>query len=139
MFSHILVPIDVSKKHNNSLKIAVDLAGKYKSTVYLLHIIEIIPDVAFKEFEAFYNKLEKKAQNRMQALMSGYESKSVRIIPNIKYGNRVQEVLKFVKQNKIDLIIMNSHKAKIKNPDQGRNTISNEIAFLSKIPVMLVK
>jgi nucleotide-binding universal stress UspA family protein len=139
MFNNILVPTDVSKKHNISLEIAVDMAGKYKSTVYLLHVIEIIPDVAFKEFAAFYDTLEKKTQSRMQSLISDFERKSLRIVPHIKYGNRVQEVLKCVNKNKIDLIIMNSPRGKAKSPDQIPKTISNEIALLTNIPVMLVK
>lgn len=139
MFRQILVPTDFSKKHINSLEIAVNLAGKYKSTIYLLHVIEIIPDIAFKEFEDFYNKLERRAQNQMKALISGYKGKSVRILHHIKYGNRVQEILKFVKQNEIDLVIMNSHKVKMKNPVQDWGTISYKVALLSESPVMLVK
>lgn len=139
MFSHILVPTDFSKKHVNSLHIAINLAEKYKSTIYILHVIEIIPDLAFKEFEAFYNQLEKKAERNMNLLISGYENKSLRIIKKIKYGNRVQEILKFLKPNEINLIIMNSHKTKIKNPDYDFNTISYKVALISKIPVMLVK
>lgn len=139
MFDRILVPTDFSKKHVSSLEIAVNLAEKYKSTIYLFHVIEIIPDLAFKEFEAFYNKLEKKAKNNMNALVSSYENKSCRFVQNIEYGNRTQEILKFIKQNEINLVIMNSHKVKIKNPVQDWGTISYQVSLLTKIPVMLVK
>ena len=139
MFRQILVPIDFSKKHISPLEIAIKLAEKHKSTIHLLHVIEIIPEAAFAEFENFYNKLEKKAQNQMKTIMSNYKGKSVRILHHINYGNRVQEILKFVKQYEIDLIIMNSHKAKMKNPVQDWGTISYKVALLSESPVMLVK
>jgi nucleotide-binding universal stress UspA family protein len=139
MFCHILVPTDFSKKHINPLEIATNLAEKYKSTIHLLHVIEIIPDTAFTEFEDFYNKLEKRAQKQMSSLMSNYKDKSVRILPHTSYGNRVQEILKFIKQYEIDLIIMNSHKVKMKNPIQDWGAISYKVALLSESPIMLVK
>jgi nucleotide-binding universal stress UspA family protein len=139
MFRQILVPTDFSKKHINPLEIAANLAEKHKSTIHLLHVIEIIPDASFAEFEDFYNMLEKKAQKQMSNLMSNYKDKSVRILDHINYGNRVQEILKFIKQYQIDLTIMNSHKAKMKNPVQDWGTISYKVALLSESPVMLVK
>lgn len=139
MFSQILVPTDFSKKHIKSLIIAENLAEKYKSTIHLLHVIEVIPDVAFEEFATFYEKLEKKAQNRMTNLISGYESKISRVRYVIKFGDRAQEILNFAKNNKIDLIVMNSHKIRKDNPVQDSGSISYKVALLSKIPVMLIK
>jgi nucleotide-binding universal stress UspA family protein len=139
MFSQILVPTDFSQKHIKPLEIATNLAEKYTSTIHLLHVIEIIPDAAFKEFEDFYNILEKRAQKKMSTLASNYKGKSVQIIPHISYGNRVQEILKFIKQYEIDLIIMNSHKVELKNLIQDWGTISYKVALLSESPVMLVK
>lgn len=139
MFRQILVPTDFSKNHVSTLDVATNLAEKHKSTIHLLHVIEVIPQATFAEFEDFYNRLEKKAQNQMKTIMSKYEGKSVRIIHHISYGNRVQEILKFAKQYDIDLIIMNSHKVKVKSPIEDWGTISYKVALLSEIPVMLVK
>jgi nucleotide-binding universal stress UspA family protein len=139
MFRQILVPTDFSQKHINPLEIATNLAEKYISTIHLFHVIEIIPDAAFTEFEDFYKKLEKRAQKQMNTLVSNYQGKSVQILPHISYGNRVQEILKFIKQYEIDLIIMNSHKAELNNPIQDWGTISYRVALLSESPVMLVK
>jgi len=113
MFHQLLVPTDFSKKHISPLDAATDLAKKYKSTIHLLHVVEIIPNTTFTEYKNFYNNLEKKAQKQMSILISSYQGKSVQILPHINYGNRVQEILKFIKENKIDLIIMNSHKVEV--------------------------
>jgi len=139
MFSQILIPTDFSKKHITPLEIAMNLASKYKSTIHLLHVVEIIADTTFTEYEDFYNKLEKRAQKQMQNLIALYEGKPVPIIPHISYGNRVQEILKFSRENDIGLIIMNSHKVEMKNPIQSWGTISYKVALLSESPVMLVK
>ncbi|MDX9744957.1 MAG: universal stress protein [Syntrophales bacterium] len=139
MFSQILVPTDFSKKHATPLEIAVNLAAKHNSTIHLLHVVEIIADTTFTEYEDFYNRLERKAQKQMNNLMAQYEKKSVQILPHISYGNRVQEILKFRKDHEIDLIIMNSHKVELKNPIQSWGTISYKVALLSDSPVLLVK
>ena len=139
MFRKILVPTDFSKKHINPLEIAANLSSKYESAIHLLHVVEIIADTTFAEYEDFYSKMEIRAQKRMSSLIASHQTKAVRIIPSIVYGNRVQEILKFVKRNKIDLIIMNSHKVAMNNPIQSWGTISYKVALLSDCPIMLVK
>ena len=139
MFRQILVPTDFSKKHIHPLEIATNLATKYKGVIYLLHVVEIIADTIFTEYEDFYSKLEKRAQKQMSALIASYAEKAVQIIPRIAYGNRVQEILKFIKENEIDLVIMNSHKVERDNPIQSWGTISYRVALLSDCPIMLVK
>lgn len=139
MFRQILVPTDFSKKHINPLEMATNLAKQYQSTIHLLHVIEIIPNAVFEEFEDFYNELENRAQKQMSTLMSDYQSESVKVLPHICYGNRVEEILKFIKENEIDLIIMNSHRLEMENPVLNWGTISYRVALLSESPVMLVK
>ena len=139
MFRQILVPTDFSKKHINPLAIAINLAEKYKSTIHLLHVVEIIPNTIFTEYKDFYTTLDKRAQKEMSILMSNYQGKSVQILPHISYGNRVQEILTFIKEHEIDLIIMNSHKVELGNPIHSWGTISYKVALLSESPVMLVK
>ncbi|MEN6376176.1 MAG: universal stress protein [Smithella sp.] len=139
MFRQILIPTDFSKKIIGPLDMAINLAEKYSSTIHLLHVIEIIPEATFAEFEDFYKKLEKKAQHQMRSIISNYMGKSALPLHHISYGNRVEEILKFIKQYEIDLIIMNSHKAKMKNPLRDWGTISYRVALLSESPVMLVK
>jgi nucleotide-binding universal stress UspA family protein len=139
MFRQILVPTDFSKKHINPLEIATNLATKYESVIHLLHVVEIISDTTFSEYEDFYSKLEKRAQKRMSGLIASYQGKTVQIIPCVVYGNRVQEILKFIKRNKIDLVIMNSHKVEMNDPMQSWGTISYKVALLSDCPIMLAK
>jgi nucleotide-binding universal stress UspA family protein len=139
MFHQILVPTDFSKSHINPLEIAKNLATKYESTIHILHVVEIIADTTFSEYEDFYKKLEKRAQKRMNTLMARYQGEAVQLLPHISYGRRVQEILTYVREHKIDLIIMNSHKVELENPFQSWGTISYKVALLSESPVMLVK
>jgi universal stress protein A len=139
MFYQILVPTDCSDASRNSLDVAVKIASLDGGNVYLVHVIEMIADTAFSEFEDFYLKLERKAEKVMNSLVSSYQDAQVKIERKIVYGDRGREILRFAEDNKIDLIVMNSHRIEIRDPVQGWGTLSYKIAVLSQCPVMLVK
>jgi universal stress protein A len=140
MFKNILVPVNFTKENKKAVDIAVKIASDNNGSVYLLHVIEIITDTTFTEFEDFYTKLEIRAQKHMASLMAAPGNKpQVDITPAILFGDRVQEILSFAEKRQIGLIVMNSHKISLDNPSQGWGTISYKIGILSQCPVMLVK
>lgn len=139
MFKNILVPVNFAKENAKALDIAVKVAPDHGGIVHLLHVIEIIADTTFTEFQDFYNKLEAKAQINMTTLKATHSNNKVEIVSAILFGDRVQEILYFVEKRQIDLIVMNSHKINLDNPSQGWGTISYKIGILSQCPVMLVK
>jgi len=138
MFNNILVPVNFTKENKKALDIAVKIASQDKGIVHLLHIVEIIADTTFTEFQDFYTKLEARAQKRMSTLTTTKNSQA-EITTAILFGDRVQEILAFAEKRHIDLIVMNSHKINPDNPAQGWGTISYKIGILSQCPVMLVK
>ena len=148
MYDHILVPTDGTESTRHALDIAVTLHSQLKSDtpqrkITLLHVIETIADDDAEEFERFYSTLRKRAEKKMNALTGPYhaaqDTGSFTIEPAILLGSRVQEILAFAKENKVDLIILNSHKIDVNNPTQGWGTISHKVGILSQCPVMLVK
>ena len=139
MFYQILVPTDCSDASRNSLDVAVKIASLDGGNVYLVHVIEMIADTSFHEFEDFYLKLERKAEKVMNSLVSSYQDAQLEIERKIVYGDRGREILRFAEDNKIDLIVMNSHRIEIEGPVQGWGTLIYKIAVLSQCPVMLVK
>ncbi|MFH0812253.1 MAG: universal stress protein [Pseudomonadota bacterium] len=139
MFKNILVPLDLSKRNKKSLDIAVTIALSDNSKVHLLHVVETIADTTYAEFKDFYLKLEKRAQKYMDSMITPYQNRRMKIEWKVVFGNRVQEILKFAAEHKIDLIVMHSHKVNLKNPAEGWGTISYKVGILSQCPVMLVK
>lgn len=139
MFRNILVPVDFSRKNRKALDVAVDIATHYKGDIQLLHVVEIIANTAFADFEEFYAKLEKRAERHMEKLVAPYLGDRIKIGWRIVYGNRVQEILNYTRSQHIDMIIMNSHKIDPKNPTRGWGTISHKVVIMSPCPVMLVK
>lgn len=139
MFKNILVPVDLTKKNKQALDIAVKIALHDKSKVYLLHVVETIAYTSFSEFKDFYGNLEERAKKYIDKLIAPYKKSKLPIEGKISFGNRVVEILSFSGNNKIDLIVMNSHKVKPKEPTQDWGTISHKVGILSQCPVMLVK
>ena len=139
MFKNILVPVDLTKKNKQALDIAVKIALTAKSKVYLLHVVETIAATSFSEFEDFYRNLEERAKKYIDKLIATCKKSNLPIEGKITFGNRVVEILSFAGKNKIDLIVMNSHKVNPKEPTEHWGTISHKVGILSQCPVMLVK
>jgi universal stress protein A len=139
MFQRILVPTDFSKKSQHAVDIAIEIALLSQGMVNLLHVIEIVPHTSFDELKDFYAKLEEHAEQEMNKLIAPYQNRPVQIESKIVYGNRVREILNFAETHKIDLMVMNSHRIDLNDPDQGWGTISYKVGALSQCPILLVK
>jgi nucleotide-binding universal stress UspA family protein len=139
MFQHILVPTDFSNESSHALDIALTIVSRDGGKVSLLHVIETIAHTAFGEFEGFYKTLEKRAWDSMNALVAPYYNRDVAVEPSIEYGGRVERILSYATDHKIDLIVMHSHKIRPEDPIHGWGTISYKVGVLSQCPVMLVK
>jgi universal stress protein A len=59
--------------------------------------------------------------------------------PQVVYGNRTRETVRYAEQNQVDLIIMKSHKVDLEDRAQGWGTISYKVSILAQCPVLLVK
>lgn len=138
MFKHILVPTDFSDADSHALDIAVRLCSIERGKIELLHVIEVIANTTFEEFEEFYTVLEKRAFEDMNGMMAQFRER-VEIVPKVVYGNRAQEILRFAHENTIDLIVMKSHRIDVEDRAQGWGTISYKVGILAQCPVMLVK
>jgi len=139
MFRHILVPTDLTERTVQVLDIAVKMAADTDCRVTLLHVIEVIQDAAFEDFEDFYTKLGKRATRKMEELIGQYKGRPIDIAREITYGGRVREIIRFATENDIDLIVLSSHPITADNIVEGWGTISYKVGILAHCPVMLVK
>ncbi len=116
----ILVPTDFSGYSNIALRQAVDLAEEYGADVYVLHVVEIkIHSLYEYEFagktptvtviKRFENKMVKTSETRMQKYLEKLVTgNKVKVVSNVVTGNPITEILRFQKENGIDLIIISS-------------------------------
>ena len=139
MFTQILVPVDLSDRNEQAVRVAVEMAQSSYGQVQLLHIIKLIAGGSYEDFEDFYQKLENEAQAKMENLIKPFRQSEVDVSSHILIGHRVEEIINFAAENNIDLIVMNSHKIDLQNPDEGWGTISHKVGILAQCPILLVK
>ena len=139
MFKHILVPTDFVETDHPALDIAVKMCSLDGGKITLLHVIEVIANTTFEEFEDFYSGLEKRSFNDLNAIIDQMDTPNTTIEPQVVYGNRTREIVAYAETNAVDLIIMRSHKVELEDPSQGWGTISYKVSILAQCPVMLVK
>ncbi len=144
MFKHILVPTDGTEKSKSALDIAIKMQKKFNqeikdSQITLLHVIQTLAEDLSEDFDKFYSALRKKAQKNLEETIQAYQEEQVIIKPEIILDKRVQGILDYADNNKVDLIILTSHRIDPENPTHGWGTISHKVGILAHCPVMLVK
>ena len=137
----ILVPTDFSPQAENALKVAVQMAKKHNSEIYLFHTVELPSHLATASNtgalpESIY--FIKLTEKRFADIMERPYLKDVAISQTIGHGEIYDDILNTVKEKNIDLIIMGSHGASgFKEMFIGSNT--EKVVRTSTIPVLVIK
>ncbi len=137
MFRRILVPVDFTKKNVRAVRVASRIGAERGAELTLLHVIERVDGGDARGLTGFYRKLESNAREKIQPLLAAVGKTRARA--EILYGNRVNEILRYAEEKKIDLIVMSSHRLALKHPGENWGTISYKVGILSRCPVLLVK
>ena len=139
MFRNILVPTDLTSKNAAALEVALKVCAEGECRISLIHVIETLDDTEGEEFQPFYDRLAKRASQKMDEIIGRMESAKANIHTQILYGNRVREIVRFAQENGIDLIVLGSHKIETAQAAEGWATISYRVAILAPCPVLMVK
>src|SRR5262245_47339175 len=118
MFKRIMVPIDLSDAKNPALLIAKRIATQNKAQLTLLHVIEKIEYLPSGETKNFYARLEKTGSEKLRKIANKMSPGS-EIFTKIILGNRAKSIVEYAAKNQTDLIVMNSHRIDLKEPNKG--------------------
>ena len=138
MFEHILVPVDFTEKNTVALDTAMKLAQQHHGRITLLHVIEPM-EYEDDEIRAFYQTLETKAWEKMQALVEPVDKDEVPIKQQIILGRRASCIVEYVDTDDVDLVVLSSHKIGFDQPPKSWATLSYQVSFLCSCPVLLLK
>lgn len=140
----ILVPTDFSDQAENALKVAAQLARKFDSEIYLLHMLELplqlIDPVQGSNTHnlpesIFFMKL---AHQRFAKLMAKPYLKDIKIKETVLFHQAFEGIKEVSEERKCDLIVMGSHGASgFKEMFIGSNT--EKVVRSSTIPVLVIK
>jgi nucleotide-binding universal stress UspA family protein len=139
MFKKILLPVDLTDKHQPALRIAADLARPSGGEVILLHVIEVIPGLEVEEDQEFYGKLETAARDHLEKLIAALPEGPAGRRGEILYGNRFREVTRFAAEAEADLIVLTARRIDPDNPAAGWGSLSWKLSVLAPCNVLLVK
>jgi nucleotide-binding universal stress UspA family protein len=139
MFKKILLPVDLSNRHQQALEAAANLAKQAGGEIALLHIIEVITGLSMEEEREFYKRLEKKARNHLAPLADRLKQHQIPWRTEILYGQRGPEVVRYATEMGADLIVLTSPRMDPNNPGVGWGSLSYKISIMSVCPVLLVK
>ena len=138
MFKKILLPLDLTDRHEAALRIAAEMAGG-GGEVTLLHVIEVIAGLPPEEEPTFYSRLERKAAAHLERLAATLAGGSVTVRGEVVYGERVREVVAYAARTAADIIILTSPRPEPEHPAAGLGSLSYRIGLFCGCPVLLVK
>jgi nucleotide-binding universal stress UspA family protein len=138
MFRNLLLPVDLSDRHQPALDFARQLAGS-QGKVVLLHVIEVIPGLSIEEDRPFYERLEKAAKKHLKRLDNTLTAQQISSRTEIRYGNRVEEIVQYAREAGTDLIILTTLPVAPADPTAGWGSLSYKVGLFAPCPVLLVK
>lgn len=140
----ILVPCDFSDPAVQAFKFAVDIAKESRGEVILLNVVELpvmhesvlMPTLSFEE--AFIKDMKAHAEKNFTKMKDKWAKEGPKVTSFVEFGGATPTIRDFVKDNKIDLLVMGTHGASgLKEFFVGSNT--EKIVRTSEVPVIAIK
>src|SRR5512145_1992661 len=108
----ILVTTDFSKASDLALQEALEISGKYKSHIYLMHVLPEVDQCAVdycldaQDVAAEKDKLRKEAVAQMKDEVARIAGKNKSpLTQDVRFGNTADEIIRQEKEWNIDLVI----------------------------------
>lgn len=105
----IVCPVDFSDAAQRALKNAITLTEHFDAELYILNVFKPV-DIFSKRFEvdnaAENRRLKATQENDFANFLDKFHLKDIKHRIEMREGNPDQEILQFIKENKIDLLLM---------------------------------
>jgi nucleotide-binding universal stress UspA family protein len=143
MFTNILIPVDLTDRHQQALDIAARLAKESAGEVTRSMSSRSFRDSGRKRRVSSTDASSRRPatiwQNSLAKLGRYLEERHVPRREEVIFGDRAHEIVRYATARGIDLIVLSSHRIDLQNPSAGWGTISYKVGILSQCPVLLVK
>ena len=104
------MPLDFTAKNRAALEIARELAAQNKASVTFVHVIETIENLQDAELTAFYTRLAPRAEAELATRIQEFKNAGITADHKTLYGKRLTEIVREARDQKVDLIVVSSHK-----------------------------
>jgi nucleotide-binding universal stress UspA family protein len=137
VFGRILVATDLTPATRMSLRTALDLARPDNGVVWLLHVIERIPNLEDRELSAFYERLTQEGHARLIELSHGLGQQfGVDVHCELVIGRAAAEIVRVADERRADLIVLQHHS---RHDAAALGSVSYKVGILAKCSVLLLK
>lgn len=139
----ILFPTDFSECSSQALLYAVDIAKRYGSKVYILHVVYDISKavdqyVSPLAIEEMYKDIIQRAKEEIEKFSYDELTSLIDIERIVITGIPHEEIINFVNKHNIDLIVMGTHGRKGIDRILFGSTAANVVRF-APCPVLTVR
>ena len=138
----ILWPTDLSGNAEKALPYVESLSIKYNAEIHVLYVIEelALHEPWYGEFDDSHTKKiheweEKQARKRLDQICEEYLNGCPLYLKEISIGDPAEEILKFIKERKIDMVVMATRGRKSRF-DFG--SVTEKILKNAPVPVTVV-
>lgn len=139
---NILLPTDFSKISLTAAEYAVELTTEYKAKLHILNVLEKTPPIlAIRSLDLSREKIIESIDADAKAQLESCIKKvkklgNVEIVPVIRKGIDYEEIIKYSKEKKIDIIVIATHgRTGILHTLLG--SVAEKVIRYSKIPVLV--
>lgn len=141
---NILVPTDFSEQAENALKVAAQLANKFNSEIFLLHMLEL-PLQLIDPVQSTNNQnlpeaifFMKLAHQRFKNLMQEPYLQGIKVHETVEFHRAFDGIMEISREKNCELVVMGSHGASgFQEMFIGSNT--EKVVRHSEIPVLIIK
>ena len=139
-FSKILYLTDFSEASEYAGQYAISIAGKYGCRIYVAHVVEpfTYADDFGIDYSAQFREMEATARRLLDNTVASMKRTGADVESILLSGNPSAEIVKFAKEETIDLIVMATHgRSGVEHLLMG--SVAEKILRKSPCPVMTVK
>jgi len=113
----ILFPLDLTENSSKILPYVLSISEKYNSIIYLLHVVQDLNKwgklyVPHPSMDVFQNEAIEGAKKAMDTVCENQLQSCPNFQKRVVSGDTVDEILKVIESEAIDLLIMGTHSRK---------------------------
>ena len=150
MISKILVPHDGTEMSDKAFEKAVELAKVFKAELVLLHVIEYgiepLPTSLILDDKDLINRARRSARRQLEkgwdkmveVKTHEIENDKVDLTGECRYGSAAEQILRSAKSNKIDMIVMGSHRLQGILKIKALGSVARKVSELADCSVLIV-
>jgi nucleotide-binding universal stress UspA family protein len=129
-----MVPVDLSGRNERALRAVLALAREAGSRVTLFHVIQRVPGLAPGELEKFYRLLVERSERKLREVARFFTSKGCEVSTQVRIGEPAAEIVRATLRERVDLVVVGSHKVKPGRRERGWGTTSYKVGIFCQCP-----